>query len=132
MNIELTTSEIIKSYNTIEEFINSCNDIDVDFLWNIDKNQTKFKEIVDRFEKCRQNILKPFYDNNAFDEAECTNELIKVKPEFAEDFNVAISKINELLNVSNTIENIDVIDYNTVPKHISGKLYKSIKYMIKK
>lgn len=132
MDIKLTTGEIISSYNAIEEYINNCDDINVDFLWNIDKNQSKFKKIVDRFEKCRNNILKPFYENKAFIEEESTNEVVKVKSEFAEDFAKAVSKINELLAVKNNIEDIDVIDYDTVPKQISGKLYKAIKYMIKK
>lgn len=127
MNITLKTSEVLEKYNAIEEFIKKDISIPIQFAWNIEDNQEKFKVIVERFEKHRQELLKPLQEKGAFQSTEDGKTIIK--NEYINDFQDINNKLNEYLNTDNEL-NIKTAKREDMPNIISPKDLRAVRFML--
>ena len=129
MKIKLKTQEVLEKYNLIEEFIKKDINIPVQFAWNLEDNQEKFKTVVDRFEKHRQELLQPLNDKGAFQPTD--DNRMAVKNEYIKEFNEVTKKLNDYIMTDNELE-IKTVSKDQIPDMISSKDLRAIRFMIEK
>lgn len=128
MKIKWTTNEVIEKYKEIEEFVQSNKEIPLEFAWNLEENQEKFKAIVEKFERYRTDIIQKLQEHNVF-EATKDNKTI-VREEHIKEFQEANEKVDKLLAIENEIEISTYEKDKGLPKEMSVKDIRAIKFML--
>ena len=128
MKIKWTTNEIIEKYKEIEEFVQSDKEIPLELAWNLEENQEEFKAIVEKFERYRADIIQKLQEHNVFETTE-DNKTI-VREEHIKEFQEANEKIDKLLAIENEIEISTYEKDKGLPKEMSVKDIRAIKFML--
>lgn len=128
MKIKWTTNEIIEKYKEIEEFVQSDKEIPLELAWNLEENQEEFKAIVEKFERYRADIIQKLQEHNVFETTE-DNKTI-VREEHIKEFQEANEKVDKLLAIENEIEISTYEKDKGLPKEISVKDIRAIKFML--
>ena len=128
MKIKWTTNEIIEKYKEIEEFVQSDKEIPLELAWNLEENQEEFKAIVEKFERHRADIIQKLQEHNVF-ETTADNKTI-VREEHIKEFQEANEKVDKLLAIENEIEISTYEKDKGLPKEMSVKDIRAIKFML--
>ena len=128
MKIKWTTNEIIEKYKEIEEFVQSDKEIPLELAWNLEENQEEFKAIVEKFERYRADIIQKLQEHNVFETTE-DNKTI-VREEHIKEFQEANEKVDKLLAIENEIEISSYEKDKGLPKEMSVKDIRAIKFML--
>lgn len=128
MKIKWTTNEIIEKYKGIEEFVQSDKEIPLELAWNLEENQEEFKAIVEKFERYRADIIQKLREHNVFETTE-DNKTI-VREEHIKEFQEANEKVDKLLAIENEIEISTYEKDKGLPKEMSVKDIRAIKFML--
>nr|DAN05845.1 MAG TPA: Protein of unknown function (DUF1617) [Caudoviricetes sp.] len=128
MKIKWTTNEIIEKYKEIEEFVQSDKEIPLELAWNLEENQEEFKAIVEKFERYRADIIQKLQEHNVFETTE-DNKTI-VREEHIKEFQEANEKVDKLLAIENEIEISTYEKDKGLPKEMSIKDIRAIKFML--
>lgn len=128
MKIKWTTNEIIEKYKEIEEFVQSDKEIPLELAWNLEENQEEFKAIVGKFERYRADIIQKLQEHNVFETTE-DNKTI-VREEHIKEFQEANEKVDKLLAIENEIEISTYEKDKGLPKEMSVKDIRAIKFML--
>ena len=128
MKIKWTTNEIIEKYKEIEEFVQSDKEIPLELAWNLEENQEEFKAIVEKFERYRADIIQKLQKHNVFETTE-DNKTI-VREEHIKEFQEANEKVDKLLAIENEIEISTYEKDKGLPKEMSVKDIRAIKFML--
>lgn len=128
MKIKWTTNEIIEKYKEIEEFVQSDKEIPLELAWNLEENQEEFKAIVEKFERYRADIIQKLQEHNIFETTE-DNKTI-VREEHIKEFQEANEKVDKLLAIENEIEISTYEKDKGLPKEMSVKDIRAIKFML--
>lgn len=128
MKIKWTTNEIIEKYKEIEEFVQSDKEIPLELAWNLEENQEEFKAIVKKFERYRADIIQKLQEHNVFETTE-DNKTI-VREEHIKEFQEANEKVDKLLAIENEIEISTYEKDKGLPKEMSVKDIRAIKFML--
>ena len=128
MKIKWTTNEIIEKYKEIEEFVQSDKEIPLELAWNLEENQEEFKAIVEKFERYRAEIIQKLQEHNVFETTE-DNKTI-VREEHIKEFQEANEKVDKLLAIENEIEISTYEKDKGLPKEMSVKDIRAIKFML--
>ena len=128
MKIKWTTNEIIEKYKEIEEFVQSDKEIPLELAWNLEENQEEFKAIVEKFERYRADIIQKLQEHNVFETTE-DNKTI-VREEHIKEFQEANEKVDKLLAIENEIEISTYEKDKGLPKEMSVKNIRAIKFML--
>lgn len=128
MKIKWTTNEIIEKYKEIEEFVQSDKEIPLELAWNLEENQEEFKAIVEKFERYRADIIQRLQEHNVFETTE-DNKTI-VREEHIKEFQEANEKVDKLLAIENEIEISTYEKDKGLPKEVSIKDIRAIKFML--
>lgn len=128
MKIKWTTNEIIEKYKEIEEFVQSDKEIPLELAWNLEENQEEFKAIVEKFERYRADIIQKLREHNVFETTE-DNKTI-VREEHIKEFQEANEKVDKLLAIENEIEISTYEKDKGLPKEMSVKDIRAIKFML--
>ena len=126
MKINMKTSEVIKIFEDISEFLKKDIALPKQMIWDLDENYENLHHIVDKFEKHRKKLIEPLNEKHAFEEIESNK--IKVKEEFMEDFMKIDKEINEYLDTENELE-IKTANKKDLPETFSFKDWKALKFM---
>lgn len=127
MNKKFLTKNVLQIYSDLESFINKDIDLPIQFAWDLEDNAEKLKSIVEKFYRHRDKIMQPLLDKNIFEEI--NNNQIKVKKPYIKDFEKANEEINKYMETENELE-IKTVSKNDIPKSISVKDLRAIKFMI--
>lgn len=127
MNKKFLTKNVLQIYSDLESFINKDIDLPIQFAWDLEDNAEKLKLIVEKFYRHRDKIMQPLLDKNIFEEI--NNNQIKVKKPYIKDFEKANEEINKYMETENELE-IKTVSKNDIPKSISVKDLRAIKFMI--
>lgn len=128
MKIKWTTNEIIEKYKEIEEFVQSDKEVPLELAWNLEENQEEFKAIVEKFERYRADIIQKLQEHNVFETTE-DNKTI-VREEHIKEFQEANEKVDKLLAIENEIEISTYEKDKGLPKEMSVKDIRAIKFML--
>lgn len=128
MKIKWTTNEIIEKYNEIEEFVQNDKEISLELAWNLEENQEKFKAIVEKFDRYRISIIQELQEHNVFEVTEDNKTIIK--EECLKEFQKANEEIEKLLTIENEIEISTYEKDKGLPKEMSVKDIRAIKFML--
>lgn len=128
MKIKWTTNEIIEKYKEIEEFVQNDKEISLELAWDLEENQEKFKAIVEKFERYRTDIIQKLQEHNVFEETK-DNKTI-VREEHIKEFQEANEKVDKLLAIENEIEISTYEKDKGLPKEMSVKDIRAIKFML--
>ena len=128
MKIKWTTNEIIEKYKEIEEFVQSDKEIPLELAWNLEENQEEFKAIVEKFERYRADIIQKLQEHNVFETTE-DNKTI-VREEHIKEFQEANEKVDKLLAIENEVEISTYEKDKGLPKEMSVKDIRAIKFML--
>lgn len=128
MKIKWTTNEIIEKYKEIEEFVQNDKEIPLELAWDLEENQEEFKAIVEKFERYRADIIQKLQEHNVFEITE-DNKTI-VRKEHIKEFQEANEKVDKLLAIENEIEVSTYEKDKGLPKEMSVKDIRAIKFML--
>lgn len=128
MKIKMITNDVIEKYKEIEEFVDSNKQIPLELAWNLEENQEKFKVIVSKFERYKNDIVNKLQKNNVFEVTEDNKTL--VKEEHIKEFEKAEKEIDELLKIENEIEISTYEKLKGLPNEVSVKDIRAIKFML--
>ena len=128
MKIKWTTNEIIEKYKEIEEFVQNDKEIPLELAWDLEENQEEFKAIVEKIERYRTDIIQKLQEHNIFETTE-DNKTI-VREEHIKEFQEANEKVDKLLAIENEIEISTYEKDKGLPKEMSIKDIRAIKFML--
>lgn len=125
--IVMTTGEVVSTYEMLENFVSKDTTLPLQFAWDIEDNIESFKKIVLKFEKHKNDLLKPLNEKNAFQFI--GDGKVKVSDECIPEFNSVTEKINELLNIENEVT-IKTVSKENLPNSISNKDLRALRFMV--
>lgn len=120
--------EILEIYQKVEEFVKEDKELPAQFTWNLEENEDRFKAVVTRFEKHRNELFSSLNDKGAFINNE--DGTTTIKSEFIEEFKTANEKLKHFLELQETINIKTCSKDDVLPENISAKNLRAIKFML--
>ena len=113
---------------TTNEFVQNDKEIHLELGWDLEEYKDEFKAIVEKFERYRADIIQKLQEHNVFEITE-DNKTI-VREEHIKEFQEANEKVDKLLAIENEIEVSTYEKDKGLPKEMSVKDIRAIKFML--